>query len=190
MAVLTASKITVKEFFEMDLEEGYDYDLINGIILRTQSSVNKKPPKPIHQNASMNLSRILSIHVFENKIGKLFASPIDVYFDNYNNTQPDILFIKKERLFIITERGIEGAPDLIVEILSPSTFKRDKKEKFDLYMRFGVSEYWIVDPYYKSIEVFELENNNYKLAFEASESGMIQSKVLEGFSLEISTVFE
>ena len=184
MAVLTASKITVKEFFEMDLEEGYYYELINGII------VKKQAPKPIHQNASMNLSRILSVHVFENKIGKLFASPIDVYFDNYNNTQPDILFIKKERLFIITERGIEGAPDLIVEILSPSTFKRDKKEKFDLYMRFGVSEYWIVDPYYKSIEVFELENNNYKLAFEASESGMIQSKVLEGFSLEISTVFE
>ena len=184
MAVLTAPKITVKEFFEMDLEESYYYELINGII------VKKQAPKPIHQNAGMNLSRILSIHVFENKIGKLFASPIDVYFDNYNNTQPDILFIKKERLFIITERGIEGAPDLIVEILSPSTFKRDKKEKFDLYMRFGVSEYWIVDPYYKSIEVFELENNNYKLAFEASESGIIQSKVLEGFSLEISTVFE
>jgi len=134
MAVLTASKITVKEFFEMDLEEGYYYELINGII------VKKQAPKPIHQNASMNLSRILSIHVFENKIGKLFASPIDVFFDNYNNTQPDILFITKEREFIITDNGIESAPDLIVEILSPSTFKRDKKEKFDLYMRFGVSE--------------------------------------------------
>ena len=184
MAVITAPKITVKEFFEMDLEEGYYYELINGII------VKKQAPKPIHQNASMNLSRILSNYVFENKLGKLFASPIDIFFDDYNNTQPDILFIKKERDFIITDRGIEGSPDLIVEILSPSSFKRDKKEKFELYMQFGVQEYWIVDPYYKSIEVFVLENNKYVLAFEASEAGIIQSKVLEGLSLEISTVFE
>ena len=184
MAILTEPKITVKEFFEMDLEEGYYYELINGII------VKKQAPKPIHQNASMNLSRILSNHVFENKIGKLFASPIDVFFDDYNNTQPDILFIKKERDFIITDHGIEGTPNLIVEILSPSSFKRDKKEKFDLYMKFGVSEYWIVDPYYKSVEVFTLENNTYVLASDASESGIIQSKVLEGLSLEISTLFE
>lgn len=184
MDVLIAPKITVKEFFEMDLEEGFYYELINGII------VKKQAPKPIHQNASMNLSRVLSNFIFENKLGKLFASPIDVYFNDFNNTQPDILFIKKERFFIITEHGIEGAPDLIVEVLSPSSYKRDKKEKFELYKQFGVSEYWIIDPYYKSIEIYNLENSNYKLQFEASESGIVSSKVLEGFSLEIEKIFE
>ncbi len=184
MAVITAPKITVKEFFEMDLEEGYYYELINGII------VKKQAPKPIHQIASGEIYGELRNFVKEKQLGRVLASPIDVFFDDYNNTQPDILFIKKDRLFIITDHGIEGTPDLIVEILSPSSFKRDKKEKFDLYMRFGVQEYWIVDPYYKSIEVFVLENNKYVLASEASEAGIIQSKVLEGLSLEISTVFE
>lgn len=176
-------KITVKEFFEMELEEGYFYELINGNI------VKKQAPSPAHQNVSMSLSRIMSSFIFDNKLGKLFAAPIDVFFDISNNTQPDLLFVKKERDFIITRNGIEGAPDFIVEILSPSTFKLDRTDKMELYLYFGVPEYWIVDPKNQSIEVYVLEDNRYKMAFFAIENGLIQSKILEGLSLEVSDVF-
>ena len=119
----------------------------------------------------------------------MFASPIDVFFDDYNNTQPDLLFTKKERSFIVTNNGVEGAPDLIIEILSPSTQRTDKREKYKLYKEFGVQEYWIVDPKNKSIDVFSLENNRYENLFVATDNETIQSQVLEGFSLEVSQIF-
>jgi Uma2 family endonuclease len=176
-------KITVKELFEMELEEGYFYELIDGIIVR------RKTPTPIHQGISMEIATNMSNFIIKNKLGELFAAPIDVFFDPNNNTQPDVLFVKKDRDFIITRNGIEGAPDLIVEILSPSTFKIDRTDKFELHLRFGVPEYWIVDPKNQSIEVYVLEDNRYKMAFFAIENGLIQSKVLEGLSLEVSEVF-
>jgi Uma2 family endonuclease len=176
-------KITVKELFEMELEEGFFYELINGNI------VKKQAPAPAHQNASMQIATAMNNFIKERQLGKLFAAPIDVFFDDHNNTQPDILFVKKERDFLITKHGIEGAPDLIVEILSPSTFKVDRKDKFDMYLFFGVSEYWIVDPKNQSIEVYILENDRYKMEFFAIENGLVQSKVLDGLNLEVSEIF-
>jgi Uma2 family endonuclease len=176
-------KITVKELFEMELEEGYFYELINGNI------VKKQAPAPPHQNASMQIGTIMNNFIREKQLGKLFAAPIDVFFDPHNNTQPDLLFVKKERNFLITRNGIEGAPDLIVEILSPSTFKIDRTDKFDLYLFFGVPEYWIVDPKNQSIEVYILENDRYKMEFFAIENGLIHSKVLEGLTIEVNDIF-
>ena len=177
-------KITVQELFEMELEEGYFYELINGNI------VKKQAPSPAHQNASMEISTIMNNFIKEKQLGKLFAAPIDVFFDNYNNTQPDILFVKKERDFLITKNGIEGAPDLIVEILSPSTFKVDRTDKFDLHLFFGVPEYWIVDPKNQSIEVYILEDNRYKMASFAIENGLVESKILTGLTVEVSSIFQ
>ncbi len=183
MSLIAAKKISVKEFSEMDLDENFYYELINGNI------VKKQAPKPSHQSASMELGTLLNVFIKEKQLGKLFASPIDVFFDDYNNTQPDLLFIKKERSFIVTNNGIEGAPDLIIEILSPSTQSIDKREKFKLYQQFGVQEYWIVDPNNKSIDVFSLENNRYENLFVATDNEIIQSQVLEGFSLDVSQIF-
>ena len=183
-AIIAGKKISVKEFSTMDLDENSYYELINGLI------VKKQAPSFAHQNSSMNLSIFLGNFNREKKLGKLVASPIDVFFDDYNNTQPDLLFIKKEREYIITNHGIEGAPDLIVEILSPSTFRYDRREKFNLYMQFGVSEYWIVEPVNKSIEVYVLENGKYDLQFSAISEGIIQSNVLAGLNLDIAAVFE
>lgn len=176
-------KITVTEFFEMDLEEGYFYELINGKIVRKQA------PSPAHQHASMEITTLMNNFIKEKQLGKLFAAPIDVFFDAHSNAQPDILFIKKERDFLITKDGIMGAPDLIVEILSPSTFKLDRTDKFDLYLYFGVSEYWIVDPKNQSIEVYILTDNRYKMVSFAIENGVVESKVLDGLMIEVNRIF-
>ena len=180
---INKQKITVEELFNMELEEGFFYELINGNI------VKKQAPSPAHQDAVAQLLTIFNTYALEKQLGKVYTSPIDVYFDKYNNTQPDILFIKKDRNFIITKDGIQGQPDLIVEVLSPSTFKNDRKEKMDLYLLFGVSEYWIVDPKNQSVEVYILENDKYEMQFFAIETGDIESKVLEGLKFDVARIF-
>ena len=177
------SKITVEEFFNMELEEGFFYELINGNI------VKKQAPSPQHQKAVLKLSKIMDDYSTEKALGEVYISPIDVFFDKYNNTQPDVLFSKNDRNFIITNNGIEGHPDLIVEVLSPSTFKNDRKEKMELYLKFGVTEYWIVDPKNQSVEVYVLENDVYDMRFFAIETGDIESKVLEGLKFDVAKIF-
>ena len=175
--------ITVEELFNMELEEGYFYELLNGHI------VKKQAPSPQHQEAVENINWSLSYFVREKGLGKIYTSPIDVFFDKYNNTQPDILFIKKERLFIVTKDGIQGQPDLIVEVLSPSSYRYDKVDKMKIYCQFGVSEYWIVDANNKAIEVYSLENNAYILTSLAAETGEVSSKILDGLTIDIEKIF-
>ena len=186
MSVATAlespKKVTVKELFDMELEEGYFYELLNGII------VKKQAPSPQHQEASGNIYAAMHAFVKTNQLGKCYTAPIDVFFDKHNNAQPDILFIKKDRQFIITKNGIEGHPDLIVEVISPSSVRNDKVTKKALYLTFGVAEYWLVDPLYHTIDIYGLENNDYVLKSSAVEFGEVESLVLEGFKIEINLV--
>lgn len=176
-------KITVQEFFEMELEEGYFYELINGHI------VQKRTPTPSHQKIVTDLTTIIDTFTTKKQLGDCYVSPLDVFFDKYNNTQPDVLFIKKDRLFIVTNDGIMGQPDLIVEVLSPSTYRNDRTVKKDLYCQFGVPEYWIVDLKNQAIEVYSLENDDYTMTSFAIEKGEIESKVLEGFKMDIVSIF-
>lgn len=183
MLTQTQAKLDVKTFFELELEEDFFYELIDGEIVR------KKAPNPKHQRVVLRLSSILHLLVEKKDLGEVYTSPIDVFFDEYNSTQPDILFVKKERNFIITNNGIEGAPDLVVEVLSPSTYRYDRKEKMTIYKQFGVKEYWIIDPNNKAVEVYILENNVFNLEFLAIETGLVSSKVLEGLDVEVSEIF-
>ena len=188
MSVATAlensGKITVKELFEMDLEEGYFYELLNGNI------VKKQAPSPQHQIAVSNLLAFMNVHALTNELGQCCTAPLDVFFDEHNNTQPDILFIREEREFIITNDGIEGQPDLIVEVISPSSIKNDRVTKKDLYLKFGVMEYWLIDPIYQTVEIYVLEQDKYVLKFMLVESGEVTSQVLEGFKIDIKAIFQ
>ncbi len=183
MSVIAEKKITVDELLEMDLDEGFRYELINGKIIKRRGN------SPWHQAILGNLLDQLYDVSRKDKIGELFTGPFNVFFDEFNNTEPDFSFVKNSRKNIISERGIEGAPDLIIEILSPSTQKIDKKDKYRIHQQFGVQEYWIVDPNNKTIDIFSLENNRYENLFVATDNDTIQSQVLEGFSLDVSLVF-
>ena len=127
--------------------------------------------------------------VGDRKLGKVYYSPIDVVLSRHNVVQPDILFISRERLGIIKEACIRGAPDLVIEILSPSTEEWDRIIKRQIYGRYGVREYWIVDPEGRSIEV--TAHNSKELAtVQIYSSGMtLSSPLLCGFALEIDEVF-
>jgi Uma2 family endonuclease len=121
-------------------------------------------PGTRHQGAIVNLIALLHEHVKSRGLGKIFVAPTDCILSNVTVVQPDVLYIATDRLAIISERGIEGAPTLVVEVLSPSTAPLDRGRKMKLYAEHGVPYYWIVDPESRSVEAYTLTGTAYALA--------------------------
>lgn len=186
MVATVGKKMKYEQFRDIEIPDGDTniYELINGEIVKRAS------PNSPHQRLSMKLIRVLDKHIFDNQLGELFHPPLDVVLDDENVPQPDIIFISKERDFIIPADGpIMGAPDLIIEIISPGTARYDRGDKKDLYERFQVKEYWIADPKNASIEVYNLVEGRYKLVSYAASEGEIESQVLPGLGLKMEEVF-
>jgi len=119
-------------------------------------------PTPFHQRLSTNLTTDLNTLVRQNNLGEVFNAPIDLYLDEQSNAvQPDILFIANNNPIKIDKDGLHGSPDLIIEILSPGNKDHDRIKKKALYEKFGVKEYWIVDPDTKRSEGYTLEHGKY-----------------------------
>ena len=158
---------TGMEAFEM-MPEGTLCQLINNKLIMSPA------PSPDHQSVSSVIFEQISIYVKTRKSGKIFYAPIDVYLNNANVFQPDIVFIEQQRTQIIDwKRGIFGAPDLIIEILSRNR-NYDLKKKKDVYESSGVKEYWVVDPETKWCEGFVLQNGVYQTTGEYTATLTIQ----------------
>ncbi len=159
------------------------YELIGGELLLVPA------PKTIHQEASRKLIQIIGVFIDQQKLGKLFHAPTDVVLSEMDKPQPDILFISANRLDIITEDYIKGAPDLVIEILSPSTSSLDKVRKSKLYYRYGVKEYWIVDPNDKSVQVFTRGEKNWNLFEAYGANQTLLSPLLPGLEIQLNDIF-
>ena len=141
-----------------------------------------------HQIISRNLGTLLWEFVRGEGLGQVVWAPTDVVLSLESVVQPDILFISNERRGIITEDSVSGAPDLVVEILSPSTAERDRELKRTLYARYGVREYWIVDPEDSSVEVMALEEAGFVSARRYT-SGQVESPLLPGLAIPLGEIF-
>ena len=132
----------------------------------------------------------ISQYIENKKRGILFHAPTDVYFGINNVFQPDLIYLEDQKSSLITDKGIGGSPNLIIEIISPSNSYIDgsvKKGKYDL---FGVEEYWIADPGNKTLEIYNLdEKQEYKLSLFLAEGGEVKSSVLKEISFELSGIF-
>ena len=159
------------------------YEVMEGDIMMVPA------PATRHQKISGRIYRIMANFVFDNGLGEIFDAPTDVVLSDDVVVQPDILFISKERAGIIGEQAIMGAPDLVVEIISPSSSFNDSVRKRELYQKFGVKEYWLVFPDEKAIEVLTLEDGIYRELCSAKEEGAVRSKLLQGFEVELKGVF-
>jgi Uma2 family endonuclease len=148
--------MTVREYRLLP-EDGRRWELFEGDFLVTPA------PSPLHQKISRRLQHALMTQLEDTGLGEVINAPIDVIFDDLNVVQPDIVIISSARASLITERAIEGAPDVLVEILSPSSIDRDRQLKFRMYERFGVREYWIVDPNHGFLEAYRLGSTGYEL---------------------------
>lgn len=142
---------TIMEVYEM-LPEGTLAEVIDGILYMSPS------PVAIHQIVQGEIFRLLANHVVENDLGQMLPPPMDVFLDNHANAvQPDIIFVAKSNLDIIKKK-IRGVPDLVGEIISPSNTTHDVVRKKELYERFGVREYWIIEPESKTVTGYQLIN--------------------------------
>jgi Uma2 family endonuclease len=145
-------------------------------------------PRTKHQAITGNIFVELYAFVRKHELGRVYDAPMDVKLAD-GVIQPDILFISKERQSIITELNIQGAPDLVVEVLSPSTAKHDRQRKTQLYAKHGVREYWRVDPDVRLVERLELRDNSYVIAAVYGESDTLESGVLPGLKIKLDEVF-
>ena len=180
-------KITYNDFRYMEIPDGDTsiYELVNGHIIR------KISPPSIHQIVISNLILLLGNPIHAKNLGHLLVAPLDVIFDDDNAPQPDVFFIKKEREKIIELEGsVWGAPDLIIEVISQGTAKNDRVYKKALYERCGVSEYWIVDPPSKSIEIYVLDNQRYILLDLFEIEGKIKSVLFPDIDLDVKDIFQ
>ena len=160
------------EVYKM-LPEGTLAELINGSIYMSPA------PNVLHQRIVGSLFKEISEHVQKNNLGSVFVSPLDVFLDEDGNVvQPDLTFISKQQERIILDDAIHGTPDLLIEVLSPTSQGRDRQEKKSLYEHFGVREYWIIDPALTEAIGYKLEGGKYVEFFRALRK--IESQILKG----------
>ena len=136
------------------------YEILKGKL------VVRASPNRAHQRCSIQLSIILSLHATQHELGEVYTAPFDVILDPENAdpeilVKQDLLFVSKDRLQIITAENVQGSPDLIVEILSPSTANTDRDQKFKIYQETKVTHYWIIDPTTQTLEEYIWRSNGY-----------------------------
>jgi Uma2 family endonuclease len=165
-------------------DNGFRYEVIEGELFMSPA------PTIQHQRILFALIHQLANHLEQRKIkGEALAAPVDVNLPGVASpVQPDLLYVSEGRLHFIKEQTIEGAPDLIIEILSPSTAQYDRQTKFQAYARAGVREYWLVDPEQCLIEIYVLRGHAYALLGSFGPSDTIRSEVLPEFSLLVSDI--
>ena len=149
--------LTYKDYEALPAD-GRRYELHEGELSVTPS------PSPAHQRVIRNLYNILQQHVGTRGLGELLFAPIDCILSETTVVQPDLIYLDTTRLGIVSHRGIEGPPSLVVEVLSPSTTQIDRSTKRQLYARHGVPYYWIVDPEARTIEAYVLSKDGYQLS--------------------------
>ena len=180
--VVEKKKYTYEDYLKIPDDKGR-YELVNGELLMTPS------PIPNHQRISGKLEFVVRKFVTENNLGEVFYAPCDVYLDDENVVQPDILFISKDRLNIIGDKNIQSAPNLVIEIISENSVYRDMVQKKRLYARFGVKEYWIVIPEEKEVEVYILKGEAYQLYKTYTKVDILESPSLKGLKIGLKEIF-
>ena len=180
----TARRKLTYEDYVLFPEDGQRHEIIDG--------EHYVSPAPLlrHQQISMRLSIRLGSFVETNRLGELYAAPADVLLSEHDILQPDIIFISNERAAILTPKNIQGAPDLVIEILSPSTRRLDERLKLERYELLGVREYWIVDPAGRVV-VFQVDGETFRRTVELSAEAedVLTTPLLPGLQIPLADLF-
>lgn len=177
-AVLQIERPYTSEDLASIPDDGKRYEVIGGELIVSPA------PSTKHQRASIRLTRILADYLERSASGEVFAAPLDVVLGTHDIVQPDLVVMLHRHAERITEAGIEGAPDIVIEITSPSSQRVDRIRKSATYATFGVPEYWIVDPETETILVQTLVDGRYQ-----SSDGPVRSGQLPDLAIDPNDVF-
>jgi len=179
---LIHSQLTVADLAGVP-DDGKRYEILEGDLEASPSPLRK------HQRIVQALYRWF--HGLEAQgHGQVYVAPFDVILDAYNVVEPDVIFIRSERLNIITDANVQSRPDLLVEVLSPSTRVRDLGIKAQIYRRFGIAEYWIVDPDMQTMAIYRLTPDGYQVTGPFRKSEVVESTLFPGVSLAVADLFD
>ena len=176
--------LTYADYVKQTPPDSGNYELLNGQIIYMAS------PIPNHQRCAINLQTELHIFAKKHKVGVVFPAPMDVIFTQHDTIQPDILFLSNERLHFIGDKKIDGAPDLVVEILSPSNNAKEMSYKKSVYEFSGVREYWVINLTKKTLTQYENVEGEFVMRRVFKETDTLTSLVLTGFETPMNALFE
>ena len=174
-------KITYQDYLQ--LPEDQRYEVLEGDLRRLPT------PGTLHQQVLSNLYDVVRAFVKEHGLGRVYFAPVDVILDEDSVVQPDLLVILTEHLAIVKPEGVRGAPDLVVEVLSPHNAHRDRGIKRRLYGRYGVQEYWLVDPQERTVEITCQRNGDRETVSIATAGMSLQSRLLPNLTLSVDELF-
>ena len=177
-------KFTYDDFLNFPAD-GKRHEIIDGEHYVTPS------PNTKHQRTCTNLVVALGTCLKRHPLGEVFVAPFDVVFSDLDVVEPDLIYISRERAGTLTEQHVRGAPDLVVEILSPGTRKTDEVTKRKLYERFAVGEYWVVDPELETIKIYRRIEGAFVRVSELSveQQDALTTPLLPAFSVPLTEIF-
>ncbi len=183
MLVLQSELKTVADYAALP-DDGEQYELIGGEIIMVPT------PSTFHQDILTHLIETIGPIVRQRRLGKILPSPVNVFATEHDVYQPDLLFVRRNNLGIFKMDGVHGAPDFVIEILSPSNAYYDLRQKKSVYERIGVREYWIVDPMERSIDCFQNSANAFVPVESNKQTGRICSAQIPECCVEVGSVFD
>ena len=175
-------KLVADDYWHLP-EDGKRYEILDGGLNVIAS------PSLRHQRASRRLQWHLMSCLEERGLGEVFNAPLAVILDDHSVVEPDLLYVSKERSHILADRGIEGAPDLVIEILSPSSRRTDAHTKSKLYARTGVRHYWIADPELDRLELYRLAESEYEHVATFESPAIVLPEDFPGLRIPLDDVF-
>ena len=175
-------KFTYEDYLTTPEDERYE--LLDGDLMMVPA------PNLKHQRVQRNLGQKLNQFIEERDLGELFYAPCDVYLSDTNVVQPDLLFVSREREHLLSDgQKVQGAPDLVIEILSPSTETKDRGLKHEVYGRHGVTEYWLVDPIAETVAIHRQRGGVLVATNTFGRGQTLRSPLLAGLELHLDDIF-
>lgn len=176
-------RLTYADFCALP-EDGRRYEILDGDLFMSPS------PGESHQTIVLNIAIFLREHLRRNKLGRVYVAPFDVILDEHNVIEPDVLFVSNANNGIITAQNIQGSPDLLIEVLSPTSVERDTRDKRNLYARCGVKNYWMVDAEERSLTELELIDRAYAVAHVTKGVDVFRPRLFPGLEVQPADLWE
>jgi len=177
-------KLTYQDYLLLPEEPGYHFEILDGMLIKEPA------PNVMHQRVSRRLQRILEDYFWKvDPKGEVFNAPLDVTLHDVNVVQPDLLYVASEQEFIVKDARVDGPPMLVVEVMSPSSTRKDRLQKRRIYQEARVEHYWLVNPQEKTLECFAWRDGVYALVAGGMEEELVEHPDFPGLCIALKALW-